>query len=157
MRAPPFPGRVNDRLAGYRTVVSQRDHETQPDGPDLGEFVQEDPAETLVGPPGSDPLDAGYVPPDRPYGLDDDQATSRIDGEPEPLDTALRRERPDLDPDDPGLADGVDPDRSGRLAPADPGADGDYANSVDGVDTGIDGGAASAEEAAMHEHPAPGS
>ena len=82
--------------------MSQRDDEDQPDAPDLGEFVQEDPAETLVGSIGSDPLDAGYIPPDRPFGLDDDQATSRIDG------------------------------------------------------GGIDGGAASAEEAAMHDHIAPG-
>lgn len=136
--------------------MSQRNYEDQPDAPDLGEFVQEDPAETLVGSIGSDPLDAGYIPPDRPFGLDDDQVTGRVGGEPEPLDAALRRERPDVDPDDPAPGDGADPDRSGRLVPATSGADGDYTNSVDGVDAGLDGGAASAEEAAMHEHTAAG-
>jgi hypothetical protein len=131
--------------------VSQRDYEDQPEAPDLGEFVQEDTAETLVGPPGSDPLDAGYIPPDRPYGIDDDQTTTRIDTEPEPLDIALRRERPDIDPDDPASGSDGEPDRSGRLASSAPGADGDYGDSVDGEDVGIDGGAASAEEAAVHE------
>jgi hypothetical protein len=131
--------------------VSQRDFEDQPEAPDLGEFAQEDTAETLAEPPGADPLDAGYIPPDRPYGLDDDQTTTRIDAEPEPLATARRRERPDIDHDDPDSGSDGEPDRSGRLASPAPGADGDYGDSVDGVDVGIDGGAASAEEAALHE------
>jgi hypothetical protein len=101
-----------------------RHDDAQPDAPDLGAAVQLDNAETLDGPAGgADALDAGYVPPDRPYALDEDRA-------PDTLDERLARERPE------GLS--VDPDRSGRLG-------------ADGTEVGIDGGAASAEEAAVHD------
>lgn len=123
--------------------MAQRADDDQPDGPDLGAAVQLDAGDTLAGPPGSDPLDAGYVPPDRPLGLDDDAVTAAGQREGESLDERLSREVPEQV--------STDADRSGRLTAAAPGADGEPTNAMDGVDVGIDGGAASAEEAAVHD------
>lgn len=128
--------------------MSQREYEVLPEAPDLGEYVQEDTAETLVGPPESEPLDAGYVPPDRPYVVDDDQALSST---PEDLDGRLRRERPDVDPDSGESVADNEPDRAPRFAPGEPTEDSRYTEPVEAVDEGFAGGAASAEEAAMHE------
>lgn len=114
--------------------------------PDLVEALQLGNEETLTGPSGADPLDAGYVPADRPYGVDDPTVTPAGQREGETLDERLAREEPE---DEVG-----DPTRTGRLAPRDPGPDGE---AVDGdpatvaEDVGVDGAAASAEEAAVHD------
>jgi hypothetical protein len=123
--------------------MAQQDYEQQPEAADLADAVQDDTAETLVGPPGADPLDAGYVPPDRPYGLDDGAVTAAGQWNGGSLDERLRRERPESVP--------VDAGRSGRIAVADADAAGQTPDDMDGVDEGIAGGAASAEEAAVHE------
>lgn len=118
------------------------DYEEQPEAPDLGASVQLDSDETLVGPAGDrDPLDAGYVPPDRPYGLDEDGVTGRGMREGDTLDERLRREQGEVP---------ADPDRAGRITIAGEGAALETPDAMDGVDVGIDGGAASAEEAAVH-------
>ncbi|MEJ3657462.1 DUF5709 domain-containing protein [Actinomycetes bacterium KLBMP 9759] len=109
--------------------MPQRDEEHQPQSAELGAAVQLDSTETLDDPPG-DPLDAGYVPPDRPYVLDDDEVSSAGMGRTENPEERLRREEPEDDAM-------TDPNRSGRLSDT-------------GEDVGIDGGAASAEEAAVH-------
>lgn len=125
--------------------MAHRDHEDQPEAPDLGASVQLEPAESLTGPPGSDPLDAGYVPPDRPYVLDDDAVTAEGQRTGDTLDDRLAREQPeDAEP-------AAEPYRSGRLTATEPAADGDEANAMAAQDVGIDGGAASAEEAAVHD------
>lgn len=121
--------------------MRQRDYEDQPEAPDLGEVVQEDTAETLVGPPDSDVLDAGYVPPDRPYMVEDEAAATRS----EDLDQRLRRERPEVAADDES-----EPDRAPRLEPAETTADTRYTEAGLAEDAGLAGGAATAEEAAMH-------
>lgn len=121
----------------------QQDYEKEPAAADLADAVQDDTAETLVGPPGADPLDAGYVPPDRPFGLDDNAVTAPGQRGGEPLDQRLRHEQPERPP--------ADADRAGRLAVAGAGAAGQAPDALDGVDEGIAGGAASAEEAAIHE------
>jgi hypothetical protein len=128
--------------------MSQRDYEEQPEAPDLGASVQLENDEQLVGPPGGDPLDAGYVPPDRPYGLDEDGVTGEGMREGDTFEQRLAREQPEDLP--------ADPDRSGRLTVADQGAALETRDDVDAVDVGIDGGAASAEEAAMHADDGPG-
>lgn len=116
-------------------------NEPQPEAPDLGEFVQEDTAETLTSDDlGADPLDAGYVPPDRPtQGL---RRAPSVDetGERRSLDERMAEE----EPGDEEATDDVAEPRSGRLADTDEGP-------VYGTDVGVDGGAASAEEAAVHE------
>lgn len=120
-------------------------HEDQPEAPDLGAAMQLDNAETLEGAAGgADALDAGYVPPDRPYALDEDGVTGAEMRDGESLDERLARERPEEAPP-------ADADRSGRIAVDGGGAALEAADAVDGVDVGIDGGAASAEEAAVHD------
>lgn len=114
-----------------------REDDEQPDSPLQGQFVQEDPAETLEGDDlQSDPLDAGYSPPDRPSAETREQWSD--EGNEQSLDERLAQEAPET----PAPSDG---DRAGRLV-----ADAD-GRDVFGDDVGIDGGAASAEEAAVHE------
>lgn len=150
--------------------MAEHEYEEQPEAPDLGASAQLETAESLVGPSGEDPLDAGYIPPDRPFGLDDEETTAAAMREPETLDHRLRRERPDVGADvsgdvgadEPAPEQGEMPDRvagderSGRLTPAADtviaGTGSDPAvESTDAVDVGISGGSASAEEAAVHE------
>ncbi|NEC08669.1 DUF5709 domain-containing protein [Streptomyces sp. SID7909] len=107
-----------------------------------------------------DQLDEGYSPPERPLGVDKYGTTGEEERRGESLDQRLAQEVEDVEPPDgDGIGDLDDGDgeplepeegetRSGRLSPADdvPGRRTDvYAN-----DVGIDGGAASAEEAAVH-------
>ncbi|MBW0117503.1 DUF5709 domain-containing protein [Pseudonocardia abyssalis] len=106
------------------------DFDDQSAAPDLGAAVQLDNAETLDGAAGGpDALDAGYIPPDRPYALDEDAH--------ETLDERLAAEEPEQAPD-------ADADRSGRLTAVD-------GDDTEATDVGVDGGAASAEEAAVHD------
>ncbi|MFR9801053.1 DUF5709 domain-containing protein [Pseudonocardia sp. RS010] len=114
--------------------------------PDLAETLHLGNEEALTGPSGGDPLDAGYIPADRPYGVDDPAVTAAGQREGESLDERLAREQPE--------SESVDTSRSGRLAPRDSGADGrmvDEDPATAAADVGVDGGAASAEEAAMHD------
>jgi hypothetical protein len=122
--------------------MGQHDYEQQPEAPDVASVLDEDAAETIVGPPLADPLDAGYIPPDRPYGLDDPAVTAAGQRDGESLDDRLRREQPEETFED--------TDRSGRIVIADAGAALETSDAIEGFDRGIDGGAASAEEAAMH-------
>jgi Family of unknown function (DUF5709) len=129
---------VTARPAGYGPDMNPRD-EQQPQGVDLGEAIQLDPAETLDGSLDADALDAGWVPPDRPLVSEDDAMTARGQQDGESLEDRLAREEPETAPADPG--------RAGRIE--------DTGDGLTGVDVGIDGGAASAEEAAVHV-PGPG-
>jgi hypothetical protein len=115
---------------------------------------------------GEDILDEGYSPPERPLGVSEWGLTAREGASHEDLTHRLRREVPDLGPQDEGdglgdttdtdgelLDDQVGDERAGRLVgwDADGGAglDDDYT----ARDVGVDGGAASAEEAAIHVVP----
>jgi hypothetical protein len=123
--------------------MAQRDYEEQPEAADLGTAIQLETSESLVGPPGDvDGLDAGYSPPDRPYALDDDELTVAGQREGETLDERLAREVPEEVP--------VDVDRAGRLADPEQLGAMERTDAIEGQDVGIDGGAASAEEAAVH-------
>ncbi|MEU2250551.1 DUF5709 domain-containing protein [Streptomyces sp. NPDC019224] len=106
-----------------------------------------------------DQMEEGYSPPERPLAVDRYGTTGEEERRGESLDQRLAQEVEEVEPlddDDIGdLADGEgepleveDETRSGRLSAADevPGRLTDvYAD-----DVGIDGGAASAEEAAVH-------
>jgi hypothetical protein len=146
-------------------MPDSREHESE----DLGDYEVLDANDTLVGNPGDDPLDRGVVTPDRwsagvRYALKGEEDS-------ESLDELLAEEEPDdtVDADEESWDENVtdqdvtrlrrddDPDlRAGRLATteADVYGDGDVPAVQDGEllasDTGIDGGAASAEEAAVH-------
>lgn len=131
-----------------------------------------DPEDTLND-RGADPYDEGWSPPERPLGVGHTGTTAQEQQEGESLDERLSEERPDPtlevpDPgeDDDGIGDTTDTDgepideaevgdaRAGRLFAPDEGASGDpetdAAQDMVGEDMGIDGGAASAEEAAVH-------
>ena len=120
--------------------------------------------DTLEDPRRPRDLDTGWSPPERPWGVDDWGTTEREEAAGESLDGRLRRELPDRQDDDDGpdglgdlsggdgelLDDEVGDARAGRLA--DIGEDGvvDDEDELLAEDLGIDGGAASAEEAAVH-------
>nr|ASV47046.1 hypothetical protein [uncultured bacterium] len=124
--------------------MAQRDYEEQPEAPDLGASVQLESSQTLAAPAGDrDGVEAGYVPPDRPYVLEDNSMTAGGMRRGDTLDERLAREVPEGEP-------GGDPDRAGRIAIADEGIALETPDAMDGVDVGIDGGGASAEEAAVH-------
>jgi hypothetical protein len=112
-----------------------------------------------------DMLDEGYSPPEKPLGVNKTGTTAEEQHEGETLDERLAQEVPDTEPvggDGVGdLRDGegepVDPEagerRAGRLVAPDEGAHTDTTKEVVATDEGIDGGAASAEEAAVHVVP----
>ncbi|MDQ0983062.1 DUF5709 domain-containing protein [Streptomyces sp. V2I9] len=107
-----------------------------------------------------DQLDEGYSPPERPLGVDKFGTTGAEERRGESLDQRLAREVDDVEPPvgdgagDPAGGDGEPVEgseralRAGRLSAVDDptGRETD----VFARDVGIDGGAASAEEAAVH-------
>jgi hypothetical protein len=117
-----------------------------------------------------DALDEGYSPPERPRGLDAFGTTAAEQQRGETLEQRLRQEEPDptADPDAPLSRNDLDDDealsesdeffdddevgdqRAGRLRAPDEGIFEDDEKDEIAEDTGIDGGAASAEEAAVH-------
>ncbi|MBA3524350.1 MAG: hypothetical protein H0T85_07335 [Geodermatophilaceae bacterium] len=114
------------------------------DGPeDTDAAVQLGTEETLDGPLGTDPLDAGFSPNDRPIAMNDFGTTADEMSEGESLEDRLDRELPDTAE--------VDEQRSGRLVEPDEGVREDSDAQLVATDVGIDGGAASAEEAAVHD------
>ena len=146
--------------------------ENRHEAADLEDYSVQEPADSLTGEPGEpgdNPLDRGVAPPERWSSV------IRHADEPESLDQLLDEEEPDpaLDfGDDDGdvpegsaadddedeadeyvdgllLDDGPDP-RAGRLVAEDEGAHPDDEKDLVARDVGIDGGAASAEEAAIH-------
>ena len=149
--------------------------ETRHESADLEDYQVADSSDTLEGPPGDDPLDRGVVPPERwsagmKFGSTADEQASG-----ESLDQLLAEEEPDTpfdvdddvpeDREDSGnrddedeaeeyvdgllLDDGPDP-RAGRLVAEDEGAHPDDEADLVARDAGIDGGGATAEEAAIH-------
>jgi hypothetical protein len=124
-----------------------------------------DASDTLDGDPGDDPLDQGIAPPDRWSAGEGFGTTGAEEQEGESLDQLLAEEEPDPEADsdeDEDESEGEDlraddlwdddePDpRSGRLVADDEGAHADDEEDLVAHDVGIDGGAASAEEAAVH-------
>ncbi|MFJ9244039.1 DUF5709 domain-containing protein [Streptomyces sp. NPDC101776] len=135
----------------------------QPDGSEVQDDAGLlDAEDTLVADGVEDPLDRGWSPPDRPWAVERDDVTAAERQHGETLDQRLAEEIPDLAvPDGDGLGDSEDTDgelldievgdtRSGRLVAPDEGAHEDEESALIATDVGIDGAAASAEEAAMH-------
>jgi hypothetical protein len=140
---------------------------------DLTDYQVLDSSDTLDGAPGDDPLDRGVATPDRWSAAN---RLSRAEGDGESLDELLAEEEPDAgyDPDDEQTGDiggdenateddaarlrrAEEPDpRAGRLEAEDEGSIEDdevslaAQNGLVARDEGIDGGGASAEEAAVH-------
>ncbi len=147
--------------------------ENRHEAADLEEYSVQEPADSLTGEPGepgADPLDRGVAPPERWSSV------IRNADEPESLDQLLAEEEPDpaLEFEDDDVPEGRAPDgadgdadaadeygdglllddgpdpRAGRLVAEDEGAHPDEEKDLVARDVGIDGGAASAEEAALH-------
>ena len=109
-----------------------------------------------------DALDEGYSPPEKPSVL-------MQEGEHDSLEARLSEEIPEPDPyaeteQEKGLDDGVSDEsdfldtetgdeRAGRLMDLNEGIGPDHEGALLATDAGIDAGAASAEEAAMHVIP----
>jgi hypothetical protein len=116
-----------------------------------------DASDTLNGDPGDDPLDQGIVPPDRWSAGEGYGTTLSEERAGESLDQLLAEEEPEpdpyaetgLNPDDPFADEDPEP-RAGRLVAQDEGAHPDVEPDLIARDVGIDGGAATAEEAAVH-------
>ena len=123
------------------------------------QISQED---TLVDRGVDDVLDEGYSPPERRPASHDVGTTAEEMRHGETWDQRLAQEEPDLDSSAlPTTGDEDEPrtygeeagPRAGRLVAPDEGAHEDAEKDEVAVDVGIDGGAASAEEAAMHVIP----
>ncbi|SMQ21344.1 hypothetical protein SAMN06272771_7395 [Streptomyces sp. Ag82_O1-12] len=110
-----------------------------------------------------DTLDEGYSPPEKPLGVTKRGTTAAEQHEGETLDERLAQEVPDVsaEPGGDGVGDTPDSDgepvdpeagtaRAGRLVAPDEGAHADTTKENVASDVGIDGGAAGAEEAAVH-------
>jgi Family of unknown function (DUF5709) len=146
--------------------------ESRHESADLQDYSIQEPADSLTGEPGEagdDPLDRGVIPPERWSAGVKFGTTADEQSEGESLDQLLAEEEPDtavdLDDDLPEdrddadeaeeyldgllLEDGPDP-RAGRLVAEDEGAHPVDEADLVASDVGIDGGAASAEEAAVH-------
>lgn len=109
-----------------------------------------------------DLLDEGYSPPERRPATHDVGTTAQEQRAGETWDQRLAQEEPDLDPsalptssdEDEPRTYGEEPEvRAGRLVAMDEGAHEDTEKDEIAVDVGIDGGGASAEEAAVHVIP----
>jgi len=104
-----------------------------------------------------DPLDEGYSPPER-YSTDYGN-TPWEEEHRETIDQRMRQEVPDQDPySDDNWSERAEDDevgdrRAGRLVEPDEGVRDDDENEMVARDVGIDGAAASAEEAAIHVVP----
>ncbi|KAF0964199.1 hypothetical protein MLGJGCBP_02671 [Rhodococcus sp. T7] len=133
--------------------------DSTPEGSDgeysLDEEDQLQPEDTLVDRGVDDVLDEGYSPPEKPLGLDAFGTTAAEQREGETLDQRLAEEEPDPafeEDENPEILDDneVGRQRSGRLLAEDEGVGEDEEKDLVAFDIGIDGGAASAEEAAVH-------
>ena len=137
-------------------------------GPAAGEYSAEDdnqlqPEDTLIDRGIDDALDEGYSPPERPYGRGAYGPSESIDQQlaEEEQDPLSRIGNP-LDTDEQQRSDEAEREiefpqrrevgrvRAGRLVAPDRGFGEDTEAELVAEDVGISGGAASAEEAAIH-------
>jgi len=147
--------------------------ETRHESTDIDDLETRDAYDTLDGDPGDDPLDRGVITPERWSAAIRYGTTAKEQEDGESLDQLLAEEEPDpaldLDDDDDdesaediaGDDEAGDEDvdgllldepapRAGRLVAEDEGVRADAEADLVARDVGIDGGAATAEEAAVH-------
>lgn len=120
-----------------------------------------EPGDTLVD-RGAEPMEEGYSPPEKPLAVDQPGTTAAEQREGEPLDRRLAREVPEEPrPGADGIGDmagaeGEPRDEevgdrdAGRLVSPDEGAHAGTDAELLAFDVGVDGGARTAEEAAVH-------
>jgi len=103
-----------------------------------------------------EPLDESWSPPEKWSPAQRHGATAREEAEGASLDELLAQEEPEPDPYGPEpeqVGGEVGRERAGRLVEQDQGAASDTEPEMFAIDVGIDGAAASAEEAAVHVIP----
>ncbi|WP_335937870.1 DUF5709 domain-containing protein [Streptomyces sp. PTD5-9] len=135
----------------------------QPQSPEASDLTEQlDAGDTLDVRGPADPLDEGYSPPERPWAVEDRGTTAAEQHSGESLEGRLARELPDVAAaDGDGVGDLSNGDgelwdmevgvmRAGRLTRQ---LDLDDPDTLAAEDVGIDGAAASAEEAAVHVIP----
>jgi uncharacterized protein DUF5709 len=132
--------------------MSQTPDEASPAQPFYG---QDQPYDTLDDRGVDDILDEGMSPPEKWSAGEGFGSTVEEERQGETLDQRIAQEIPDPDPyaevDEDVIDDGeVGDERSGRLAAPGREIGEDEEPQLVGDDVGIDGGAASAEEAAVH-------
>lgn len=124
------------------------------DVPETSEQVDvRDEQDSLLQDATDDPLDVGYSPPERWSPAEKFGNTPYEEAVGETLDQRLAQEEPEqtaFDDGDEVVDDEVGDERAGRLVDPDEGIGEDTDSELFGTDVGIDGGAASAEEAAVH-------
>ncbi|MET7974252.1 MULTISPECIES: DUF5709 domain-containing protein [Streptomyces] len=138
----------------------------QPDGSEVQDDAGLlDVSDTLDDRGIDEALDEGYSPPEKPWGVEHTGVTAAERQRGESLDERLAEEVPDIaGQDGDGIGDLWDGDgeliddevgdlRAGRLIAPDEGAHEDTEKDLIAYDVGVDGAAASAEEAAMHVIP----
>lgn len=118
------------------------------DGYSVDEDDQLTQEDALIDRGVDDLLDEGYSPPDRWREPRDHETLDELLAEEEP-DPAMQLDDPEY-LDEQGGDDEVGDRRSGRLVAPNAGFGADEEAELLGTDVGIDGGAASAEEAAVH-------
>ncbi|MBM6400150.1 DUF5709 domain-containing protein [Phycicoccus sonneratiae] len=153
------------------------EHPDERDEPTYGDEDQLQPEDTLEQEDVDDVLDRGYSPPERLHGSIAHGVTAEEQGRDETIEERIHQEVPDpasaygapdnesgldedrvggddpdaIDAEDDWLGDGeVGDERAGRLIAPDEGLGSDDEKDLVGKDVGIDGAAASAEEAAVH-------
>jgi hypothetical protein len=136
----------------------------QYEGYSVDDETQLQPEDTLADDDVEDELDRGYSPPEKYSAAQRYGNTPWEQAHDQPLDDRLAEEVPEPDPlaeedldEDDGLAHEADEpgtevgdERAGRLVDPDEGLGDDLEKDLVAEDVGIDGAAASAEEAAMH-------
>jgi hypothetical protein len=140
------------------------------DGETYGDYSVDDEdqpsnLEDLGDPDVEDELDRGYSPPEKYSAAQGFGNTPYEEATGETLEQRVAQEEPEPDPyeEAEALADAEDIDdgevgaeRAGRLVDPDAGFGEDTEKDLVGTDVGIDGAAASAEEAAVHVVPEDG-
>jgi hypothetical protein len=124
----------------------------------MSDSDQLQPGDTLDDRGTDDILDEGISPPEKPRGVTAKGTTAAEQREGETIDERRRQEEADVDLEPLGDDDSFDDPadrfagdvRSGRLVAPDEGVHEDIDPEAVAHDVGIDGGAASAEEAAVH-------
>jgi len=157
---------------GHGPGTTDMTDETRHESTDIDDLEVRDTYDTLDGDVGDDPLDRGVITPERWSSAIRYGTTAEEEERGESLDQLLAEEEPDpaldLDDEDESYADIAGDDeagdedadglllddgpapRAGRLVAEDEGAHPDEEEDLAARDVGIDGGAASAEEAALH-------
>jgi Family of unknown function (DUF5709) len=120
--------------------------------PELEDDGVLDPADTLEGDEGDDPLDEGIDAGERYVASERFGTTLEEEREGESMDQLLAEEEPDVDPyaEAAKTRDYGTAQPAGRLVEPDEGAHETEEADLVGTDVGYDGGADSAEESAVH-------